>query len=49
VINPLLQVGFILDQILELLPSEQFQQAYPEDYEKLVKSPGFMCLRALKR
>jgi SAM-dependent methyltransferase len=49
VVNPLLAAGFILDKLLEPLPTEEFKQADPEDYEKLMRNPGFMCLRALKR
>lgn len=48
VINPLLKVGFILDQILEPLPTEEFWEKDPEDYEELMRSPGFMCIRAVK-
>jgi ubiquinone/menaquinone biosynthesis C-methylase UbiE len=48
VINPLLQAGFILDQILEPLPTDEFWERDPEDYEELMRSPGFMCIRALK-
>ena len=48
VINPLLQAGFVLDQILEPLPTEEFWEKDPEDYEELMRSPGFMCVRALK-
>ena len=47
-INPLLAAGFILDKLLEPLPTAEFKQADPEDYEKLLRNPGFMCLRALK-
>ncbi len=49
VLNPLIEAGFNLDKILEPLPSEEFRQADPEDYEQLMRSPGFMCLRAVKR
>ena len=48
VINPLLKVGFVLDQILEPLPTEEFYEKDPEDYEELIRSPGFMCVRAVK-
>lgn len=48
VINPLLQVGFILDKILEPLPIEEFYEKDPEDYDELIRSPGFMCVRAIK-
>jgi ubiquinone/menaquinone biosynthesis C-methylase UbiE len=48
VINPLLQAGFILDQILEPLPIEEFYEKDPEDYDELMRSPGFMCVKATK-
>jgi SAM-dependent methyltransferase len=48
VINPLLKAGFILDQILEPLPTREFKDEDPEDYEELMRSPGFMCIRAMK-
>jgi hypothetical protein len=48
VINPLLGAGFRLDKILEPQPTPQFEKADPEDYQKLMRNPGFMCLRTLK-
>jgi SAM-dependent methyltransferase len=48
VINPLLEAGFNLDKVLEPQPTEEFKSADAEDYEKLLRNPGFMCLRALK-
>lgn len=49
VINPLIGAGFILDRILEPLPTEEFREKAPEDYEELSRRPGFMCIRAVKR
>ena len=48
VINPLLKAGFILDQILEPLPTQEFRLLAPEDYKDLIRNPGFMCVRAVK-
>ncbi len=48
VINPLMAVGFMLDYLLEPLPTKDFKQADPEEYAKLMRSPRFMCIRALK-
>jgi SAM-dependent methyltransferase len=45
VINPLVEVGFTLDKLLEPLPTEKFRE---KDYEKLIKRPGFLCVRASK-
>lgn len=47
-INPLIAAGFLLDQILEPVPLDEFQQHEPEDYQKLIKEPGFICIRAVK-
>jgi SAM-dependent methyltransferase len=47
-LNPLVQVGFLLDTILEPLPVEAFKAQEPQDYEKLLKSPAFICVRAKK-
>jgi ubiquinone/menaquinone biosynthesis C-methylase UbiE len=48
VINPLVETGFMLEKLLEPLPTPEFKQADPEDYEQLMRSPGFLCLRARK-
>jgi len=48
VINPLLGAGFLLDTLLEPLPQEAFKTQEPEDYEKLMKYPVFLCVRARK-
>jgi ubiquinone/menaquinone biosynthesis C-methylase UbiE len=47
-LNPLAIAGFVLDEILEPRPIAQFQVADPEDYDKLMREPGFMCVRARK-
>ncbi len=47
-LNPLAQAGFVLDEILEPRPISQFQAADPEDYDKLMREPGFLCVRARK-
>ena len=47
-LNPLLEAGFRLDRVLEPRPTEEFRQAAPEDYEELIRQPGFICVRAIK-
>ncbi len=49
ILNPLIEAGFAVDRLLEPLPTEEFRQADPEEYEKLMRQPGFMCVRAVKR
>ena len=48
VINPLVEAGFVLDRLLEPLPVEEFRERASEDYEELMRRPGFMCVRAIK-
>lgn len=48
VVNPLIRAGFVLKQILEPLPTEEFRQKEPEHYAELSRSPGFMCVQAFK-
>ncbi|MBN1200737.1 MAG: class I SAM-dependent methyltransferase [Anaerolineae bacterium] len=40
--------GFVIEQITEPLPTEDFRRADPEDYAELMREPGFMCFRARK-
>jgi ubiquinone/menaquinone biosynthesis C-methylase UbiE len=47
-LNPLIKAGFILDRILEPLPTEEFKKADPEHYRKLMRMPSFICVRARK-
>jgi len=47
-INLLLKTGFILEQLLEPLPTPEFKETEPEEYEELSRRPGFMCLKASK-
>lgn len=48
VINPLISAGFVLERILEPLPTEEFRAQAPETYEVLSRQPGFLCVRAVK-
>jgi ubiquinone/menaquinone biosynthesis C-methylase UbiE len=40
--------GFVVERILEPKPIEEFEKASPEDYQKLMKFPLFICFRARK-
>jgi len=48
VINPLVKAGFVLERLLEPVPTEEFREAAPEEYEELRRRPGFLCVRAVK-
>ena len=42
------QAGFVIERLVEPRPTPEFKQADPEDYEKLMHMPAFMCIRARK-
>ena len=48
-IQPLLEAGFTLERILEPIPTEEFRRQAPTHYAELIRSPGFICVRASKR
>jgi SAM-dependent methyltransferase len=47
-LDPLLAAGFVLERLLEPRPVPLFKEYDPSDYEKLMRQPGFICLRARK-
>ena len=47
-LNPIMDTGFRLEKILEPRPTEEFKQADPRGYEKLLQQPSFLCIRARK-
>lgn len=40
--------GFMLEELIEPTPTEDCENAHPEDYEKLCTQPVFICLRAVR-
>ncbi|WP_254546805.1 class I SAM-dependent methyltransferase [Halomarina pelagica] len=48
VINPLIEAGFQLDELVEPKPRETFKEKKPESYEKRSKYPTFLCVKASK-
>jgi SAM-dependent methyltransferase len=47
-LEPLLGAGFILERLVEPQPVPEFEKADPRDYAKLMRQPGFICVRAVK-
>jgi SAM-dependent methyltransferase len=47
-LNPLIEAGFNLERIIEPVPVEAFKEVEPEDYERLMRQPGFLSMRACK-
>ena len=48
-LNPLSEAGFKLERIIEPLPTKKFKQVDPKNYRKLMRMPGFICVRARKQ
>lgn len=47
-INPLVETGFRIDELVEPTPRASFAERKPESYEKRLTYPTFMCVRATK-
>ncbi len=43
-VDAILESGFVFAGLLEPRPDERFRAADPQDYEKLSRMPGFLCL-----
>lgn len=48
IVNPLVETGFRLDELVEPKPTETFKERKPESYEKRLKQPTFLCVRATR-
>lgn len=48
IMSAVLHAGFILEELLEPMPTEEFKQALPQSYEKLLRKPQFLFIRARK-
>jgi len=46
VVNPLLETGFRLDELVEPTPTADFADEKPESYEKRLRYPSFLCAKA---
>ncbi|WP_231185259.1 class I SAM-dependent methyltransferase [Haladaptatus sp. DYF46] len=49
IVNPLAETGFRLDELVEPTPTPAFEEKKPESYEKRLKRPTFLCVRASRR
>jgi len=47
-LQPLIDNGFCIENILEPEPTEDFKTELPEAYERLLKRPNFLCVKARK-
>jgi hypothetical protein len=47
-LNPIINAGFRIENILEPKPTDKFKEADPEEYEELSRQPSFLCIRARK-
>jgi SAM-dependent methyltransferase len=47
-INPPLEAGFQLERLLEPLPTDEFKDADPQGFAKLIRRPSFLMMRVRK-
>lgn len=47
-IQPLVDAGFRIERVLEPRPTAQFEAADARRYDKLMKEPNFICVRAVR-
>jgi SAM-dependent methyltransferase len=47
-LQPLIEKGFIIENILEPIPTKEFNEKLPEVYERLLKRPNFLHIKARK-
>lgn len=48
IISPVIDAGFIIEKLLEPMPTEKFKELHPKVYGKLTRNPQFLFLRAKK-
>lgn len=48
ILQPLIDNGFYIEKILEPEPTKEFKDKLPEAYERLLKRPNFMFIKAKK-
>lgn len=48
VLRPPMRAGFVLDEVLEPLPTEEMRRSDPKHFAELHREPGFLCLRYRK-
>lgn len=48
IISPIIDAGFIIEKLIEPMPTEKFKELHLKIYEKLTRNPQFLFLRARK-
>ncbi|WP_311775105.1 class I SAM-dependent methyltransferase [Alkalihalobacillus sp. TS-13] len=48
ILKPLHLNGFVIEKLIEPMPTDEFKHAIPDKYEKLTKKPQFLFIRAQK-
>ena len=47
-LQPLIDNGFFIENIMEAEPTEEFKEKLPEQYKRLIKRPNFLFIKAKK-
>jgi ubiquinone/menaquinone biosynthesis C-methylase UbiE len=48
ILQPLIDNGFCIENVLEAEPTNEFKEKLPEAYERLLKRPNFLFIKARK-
>ncbi len=48
-ITPLTANGFLIDKLVEPLPTKEFEALDPRHYNELMEFPAFLCIRAIPK
>ena len=48
IISPVIEAGFIIEKLMEPMPTERFKELHPQVYDMLTKKPQFLFIRARK-
>ncbi len=49
IMNSIIDAGFIIEKVLEPMPTKEFIHSCPEEYDELTKNPQFLFIRCRKK
>jgi hypothetical protein len=46
IVNDLADAGFAIERMVEPIPTDAFRDARPDHYERMLRQPNFLLIRA---
>jgi hypothetical protein len=46
VVASVIESGFVIDKLIEPMPTAEFKAAKPDDWERLIRQPAFLIVNA---